>query len=222
MGRRATPATLPYDQAKTAGHKRFIGPACVLCGSTERYVSVRTCTSCHGKNTAAWSAKNKDAHRQMQADWALKNKEHVKARRKANDDHVGKYLNRKRWESENPEKVALARARSTKLAAPYARFNIAKRRACIYANAQGRPQSVKGLTRTEKDLMLSRMDDGCAYCGTTDLLTVDHKIPLSRGGHHEISNLQWLCRHHNAQKHSKTHDEYVEWCKGMGIVLSKL
>lgn len=49
----------------------------------------------------------------------------------------------------------------------------------------------------------------CVYCSATDDLSVDHKIPQSRGGSDDIDNLQTLCRPCNASKRDMTHDEYV-------------
>ncbi len=43
----------------------------------------------------------------------------------------------------------------------------------------------------------------CQSCGKTKLetkLTIDHIIPLARGGQNDISNLQSLCRPCNQQK----------------------
>lgn len=44
----------------------------------------------------------------------------------------------------------------------------------------------------------------CAYCGRGDLdLTIDHRVPLSRGGHHEPSNLVWACAECNSRKRDR-------------------
>lgn len=48
----------------------------------------------------------------------------------------------------------------------------------------------------------------CAYCGSTDRLTIDHVVPISKGGHHVASNVQWLCWTHNADKRDRTDAEY--------------
>lgn len=43
----------------------------------------------------------------------------------------------------------------------------------------------------------------CQSCGQTNQqteLTIDHIIPLARGGSHDLSNLQTLCRSCNAKK----------------------
>jgi 5-methylcytosine-specific restriction endonuclease McrA len=55
-------------------------------------------------------------------------------------------------------------------------------------------------------LILKMIDAGVPYvCATSDCgihqdLTVDHIIPLSRGGTDELSNLQFLCVAHNSSK----------------------
>lgn len=40
----------------------------------------------------------------------------------------------------------------------------------------------------------------CAHCEKTDGLTIDHKIPYSRGGSDDIANLQALCKSCNSRK----------------------
>lgn len=37
-------------------------------------------------------------------------------------------------------------------------------------------------------------------CSCTESLTVDHVVPLSKGGSDDLSNLQLLCQFHNSQK----------------------
>lgn len=48
----------------------------------------------------------------------------------------------------------------------------------------------------------------CYNCGTRDNLSIDHIIPLSRGGNHSIGNLMTLCRPCNSSKGKKL---LVEW-----------
>jgi 5-methylcytosine-specific restriction endonuclease McrA len=43
----------------------------------------------------------------------------------------------------------------------------------------------------------------CAICGTIENLSIDHIIPLSKGGSDEIENLRILCRTHNSEKGDK-------------------
>ena len=56
-----------------------------------------------------------------------------------------------------------------------------------------------------------RVNNHCVYCGETSNLSVDHKIPLKRGGSHALDNIQRLCRKCNTRKNDSTHDELLEW-----------
>ena len=55
-------------------------------------------------------------------------------------------------------------------------------------------------------LILAMIDMGIPYvcavpgCEESTKLTVDHIVPLSRGGTDELSNLQFLCKPHNSEK----------------------
>lgn len=54
----------------------------------------------------------------------------------------------------------------------------------------------------------------CAYCsGSIEIeqRTIDHAIPLSRGGPHSADNLVMACKSCNCSKSSKTPEEFTEW-----------
>lgn len=42
----------------------------------------------------------------------------------------------------------------------------------------------------------------CVVCGASDV-TVDHKIPIAKGGTNQIRNLQYLCGYHNSMKNAR-------------------
>ena len=48
----------------------------------------------------------------------------------------------------------------------------------------------------------------CFYCGSLDKLTIDHKLPISRGGDNDFNNLVPACRSCNSRKHNKTIEEW--------------
>lgn len=55
---------------------------------------------------------------------------------------------------------------------------------------------------------LFRRDNGeCAYCGSTDNLTIDHIVPKSRGGKSIWENLVTACHNCNNEKDNKTLEE---------------
>ena len=43
----------------------------------------------------------------------------------------------------------------------------------------------------------------CQECGTMKKLSIDHVVPISKGGTHSIGNLQSLCIHCNSSKNNK-------------------
>lgn len=52
----------------------------------------------------------------------------------------------------------------------------------------------------------------CVYCGAHQNLSLDHVVPLSRGGSNDLDNLATACRSCNSQKSNRTPDE---WLGGM-------
>lgn len=48
----------------------------------------------------------------------------------------------------------------------------------------------------------------CEYCKKTENLTLDHIIPVSRGGENTLSNVTVACQYCNASKHNKLLEEW--------------
>lgn len=55
-----------------------------------------------------------------------------------------------------------------------------------------------------------RLGPCCWVCLSTENLTVDHIIPVSRGGTNDISNLTTLCGSCNSRKNNKLYSEWLE------------
>jgi len=82
----------------------------------------------------------------------------------------------------------------------------AKRRAQKYGNT---PVS-ELLTEAQWRDVLDQYHHRCAYCGRKVAeLTIDHVVPLSRGGKHSASNVVPACQHCNSSKSAKTPEEWV-------------
>lgn len=62
------------------------------------------------------------------------------------------------------------------------------------------------LTREEWEQIKAKHGNRCLCCGHEGGLTIDHIIPLSKGGHHVADNVQPLCGPCNSKKHTKTID----------------
>ena len=58
-------------------------------------------------------------------------------------------------------------------------------------------------TRKRRTEVFERDGYKCVTCGTSDHLTLDHRIPRSRGGTNELENLQTMCFPCNNRKGNK-------------------
>ena len=54
--------------------------------------------------------------------------------------------------------------------------------------------------------LCEKFNHQCVSCGKKSKLTMDHIVPLSKGGRHEIKNIQPLCKSCNSVKGTKTID----------------
>lgn len=61
--------------------------------------------------------------------------------------------------------------------------------------------------------VFERDDYTCQYCGErAGKLECDHVIPVSRGGHHHITNLITACFTCNRAKRDRTPEQWRAWC----------
>jgi len=81
---------------------------------------------------------------------------------------------------------------------------------CAKRRAQ-KKQSISGSVtpKTIKN-MFERFGHACVYCGSTERLTMDHLIPLSRGGTNVESNLVSACYSCNCSKGPKDSFEWFQ------------
>lgn len=68
-----------------------------------------------------------------------------------------------------------------------------------------------GISQRDWDRLVKRYNSRCAYCGEKCEPTVDHVIPVSRGGAHSIGNVVPACLFCNLSKHNKLPIEFRAW-----------
>ena len=56
---------------------------------------------------------------------------------------------------------------------------------------------------TRRAEVYERDDNKCVECGATERLTIDHIVPISKGGSNETENLQTMCEPCNGKKGNK-------------------
>lgn len=81
--------------------------------------------------------------------------------------------------------------------------NYSAARRALVANAP-----VNDLTAEQWRIIVKVQEGRCFYCHRLQPLTLDHVIPLSRGGSHTASNVVGACQRCNSQKRAKMLDEW--------------
>lgn len=139
-----------------------------------------SCKECDKKYNKQWRKENKEQKKEYDKEWRKNNKEKIKEIKK-------------QWYENNPEKV----------------FNYHQKRRLKEEN-QG-----SGFTKDQWFEMMEFFDWRCAYSGKyigRDSIhrTIDHIIPLDKGGLNEIWNLVPMYNDYNCSKHT---NDMVTWYK---------
>lgn len=106
----------------------------------------------------------------------------------------------RKWRQEKPEAERAAKKRYRQKHLEQVR---AREREKTYARRAKTPYSPE-----MAEFMRMLIKRPCAYCGSTKDITVDHVVPLSRGGKHQQDNLAPACFSCNSSKGARTLDEW--------------
>lgn len=153
-----------------------------------------------GVYLSEWKASNPDAHR----DWAAQNLDHLADYAKTRRAHLREIdpewvaheaEMRRDWKERNREKSRKAIARWKRDHPEYGQQKRGRRRARLL-NAE-----INDLTIAEWREILETWQYKCAYCDTEpEVLTLDHVVPLARGGNHTRTNVVPACFDCNSRK----------------------
>lgn len=158
------------------------------------------CKPCAIAKTGQWQKENKDRVNATYRKNYAKNLENSRAKRRARF---------KQWYSCNAE-FQRQRTRQYAKAHPESkRISEQKRRIRKLNNGEYLilPKEISRL-----------LSSNCNNCGSSKSVTLDHIIPISRGGSHSIGNLQSLCKSCNSSKNNKT---ITEWRKIKSLTMQK-
>ena len=137
----------------------------------------------------SWYSKNREKILKRRKEYYKKNHVQIKKYQfeynKINKDKVAKRI--KEWHKNNPH-VGIASSH--------------KRR--ILSKSNG----INDLTSSQIKEIRKKP---CFACGNTKDITIDHIIPLIRGGQNTYSNCMPLCRSCNSSKQSKTFNEWLDF-----------
>lgn len=113
--------------------------------------------------------------------------------------HGDVYLQRQREKyAANPEKT-LAANRAWAKANP-------EKAALVHRIKRQRKRAAGTLSTADWRSVLAAYGSACLCCGSDDPPTIDHVVPLSRGGSNTVDNVQPLCNGCNMRKATKTID----------------
>jgi 5-methylcytosine-specific restriction endonuclease McrA len=152
---------------------------------------------------AAWNARNPERVKQLQHEGYERNKETVLQRsieRRKN--------NPKRLEYEANYKAA-HKAEQALVSAKWSKEHPAEKRASVNKRRASKLEVGGSYTASEWRALKDLYGFRCLCCGKAEpriKLTVDHVVPLSKGGVNDISNIQPLCLSCNCTKSARSTD----------------
>lgn len=141
------------------------------------------CIECVKENTHKYYQKNKSIIFKKNKEYKSKNKDRY--------NEISRI-----WAKNNPQKRRLARkkwkAKNRHLVNHYE-----KARQARLSGAEG------GHSYKEWEELLKKHQGKCFYCATTEKITKDHVIPVSKGGSDNITNIVPACVSCNSKKNNK-------------------
>lgn len=171
-----------------------------------------TCRACELDSRRQRYELNADAERERVRRWKRENPELLRAqaerRRRRSGIRSRRDVRRESEEKRRTRDIAATKRRAL-------RAEVAYRNRLLRKRAQRRAV-VEGAINPEEIQALLDSARACAYCGAPfesmpffeDDRTIDHVIPLLRGGEHVIENVVVCCRSCNSSKGARTLDEW--------------
>ena len=102
------------------------------------------------------------------------------------------------WRDNNREWIA-KHSKAWRLANP--------ERSALHGRLKKQRRRAAGIfTLQEWQQVLATYGENCLACGSDDPPTIDHVVPISKGGSNTIENIQPLCQSCNSRKHTKVID----------------
>lgn len=190
------PATPEYFH-RTSEKKDGLYPSCKVCVRKYHQANKEALS----EYTRQWRAANPERATATTESWVRKNPEKVYVtQRKYYLAHQEESRQRSRnWRTVNRDK-------SRQTTSQWAKDNPTKRSAKDQRRRARKVGNGGNYTAKEWEDLCELYDYRCLACGEQKPLTVDHVVPLSKGGTNDIDNIQPLCRNCNSIKHDKAID----------------
>lgn len=172
---------------------------CARCKGNTDLARYSICRRCRAEVRKAQRAKNPKPSRAANRKSYQKHKEKRLAEKKAYYQANKKRIiaSAKKWNKEHP-------AKRSKIMV----FQNAKRRSRI-KGAEG-----NGFSKADWNAIVAITGDICVYCNKAKATSIDHFVPLSRGGANDKSNILPACKRCNSAKNNHMPEQWIaENCK---------
>ena len=162
-------------------------------------------TRTHCKNGHKWTAETiylyqgKRRCKVCKKRWKTENVETVRAstRQSHQKNRTKRQAYTRQWRKDNADRNRV-HARTWRQRNPEKRNEISRRYRARKASAP-----VCDLTAEQWEAIKTQHNHKCVVCGSIDDITMDHIIPLSKGGSHTANNVTVLCRSCNSRKRDR-------------------
>lgn len=182
-------------------HSLFDGKICPKCGEWKLLIDYHKnrnrpdgltyyCKSCACSASRLWNDKNTDYRIIRDREYRRLHPRPKSTRKKlsSEDQRLHRTIYARKWRKQNREAYRAINRRVS-------RRHWHRKRAAVGT-----------YTEAEWQALCAQHHYCCVCCGQRLPLTVDHIVPLSKGGTNFIDNIQPLCRSCNSRKHARTAD----------------
>jgi 5-methylcytosine-specific restriction endonuclease McrA len=223
-----------YARDRVLGEEAMKKGLCFVCKKNAIYFSksIRMCLSCLERKrrlSKVYRERHKEEVYLQIQQWRKNNPEKVKEYSKnnrINNPETRKRLNRKyksspigkakarQYYEKNKSRItevnALWKSKNVERMKSYIKEYRREHSAALTLYVNNRRSKIKSLGTInieEWELLFNKFENKCLWCGKSDIkLTIDHVIPITKGGLNLISNIQPLCSRCNSKKNNKTID----------------
>lgn len=232
-------------EARKRGDKYYYtGKPCKHGHYAVRKVSNKRCSECGRKSYRKWREANRERERERARQWRIDNLERKRenerrwreanrerarnyARRWAEANYERKRENLRRWRGANREhsreyarrwyETNSERAREKNR--QWCKNNLDKNRYYEHTRRARKHGNGEAMTSAEYREWEAAQEKKCFYCDadlSNGSYTVDHIVPLSKGGVHQANNLCIACKPCNFSKGDKDPEEFLNEFLGAG------
>lgn len=166
---------------------------------------INICKNCERLECKKWRENNKDKVKKNNLEYREKNRNELNLKDRLKYLNRGKtkeYLTRRReYYEKNKEKLC-------KYSVEWIKKNPEKHAAKERLRRNNKRTNGGKLTKESVSARFDYYGNRCYYCNCEGKLTIEHRIPISKGGTNYPANIVPACRSCNSKKGSKTEKEF--------------